>query len=71
MNLVEGAQDKTEPGLRAILFAQAKLRLVVAIPVIVIDSLLYFISPGGIPLWFLGLMTGYAAYASIPFWLIQ
>jgi len=70
MNLVEGAQDKTEPGLRAILFAQAKIRLVVAIPVIVIDSLLYFMSPGGIELWFLALMSGYAAYASVPFWLI-
>jgi len=70
MNLVEGAQDKTEPGLRAILFAQAKIRLIVAIPVIVIDSLLYFISPDGIPLWFLGLMSGYTAYAAIPFWLI-
>ena len=70
MNLVEGVQDKTESGLRAILYAQAKLRLLVAIPVIVTDLVLYLITPGGIPLWFLGLMAGYGAYAVSPYWLI-
>jgi len=70
MNLVEDVQDKTKPGLRAILFAQARLRLCVAIPVIVTDLVLYLSTPGGIPFWFLGLMAGYCAYALSPYWLI-
>jgi two-component system sensor histidine kinase RpfC len=70
MNLVEGAQDKTESGLRAILFSQAKLRLIVALPVIVTDLILYLLAPGGVPVWFLGLTAGYCAYALTPCWLI-
>jgi two-component system sensor histidine kinase RpfC len=70
MNLVEGAHDKTESGLRTILYAQAKIRVFVALPVIVTDLVLFFMSPSGIPLWFVGLMLGYCAYALSPYWLI-
>jgi two-component system sensor histidine kinase RpfC len=71
MNLVEGADDKTESGLRAILFAQAKVRLCFALTVIVSDLVLFFITPGGVPAWFLGLTAGYCVYVALPFLLIR
>ena len=70
MNLVEGVQDKSESGLRTILYSQAKIRLIVAIPVILGDFALFSRSPGGIPLWFYGLVLCYCAYALAPFLLI-
>jgi len=71
MNLVEGAHDKTTSGLRAILIAQAKIRVCVALPVIVCDLVLYFLTPGGIPIWFVGLTVAYCAYALTPYWLLR
>lgn len=61
MNLIEGAQDKSDSGLRKILYAQARMRLFVAIPVIAINLVLFFLhSPAGIPGWFLWLIASYA-----------
>jgi len=71
MNFVEGAHDKTMPGLRAILIAQAKIRVGVALPVIACDLVLYFLTPDGIPAWFVGLMLAYCAYALAPYWLLR
>jgi two-component system, sensor histidine kinase RpfC len=69
VNFIEGIHDKTEQGLRKILLAQAKVRLGVAIPVIIADLILFFTTPGGVPLWFLCLTAGYSAYAISPYWL--
>lgn len=64
-----GALDKTETGLREILLAQARVRLAVAIPVILSDIVLYFAFHDAVPLWFLALTVGYALYAGSPFFL--
>ena len=64
-----GALDKTENGLREILLAQAKVRLAVAVPVILSDFVLYFVFHDAVPLWFLALTVGYALYAAAPFFL--
>jgi two-component system sensor histidine kinase RpfC len=67
--LFDGVLDKTENGLRKILLAQAKVRLAVAIPVILTDVVLYFVLHNGVPLWFMQLTAGYVLYAVIPFFL--
>ena len=66
-NLIEGVLDKSDKGLRDVLLAQAKVRVAVAIPVILTDIVLYFISHTGVPFWFAWLTVGYAVYAVIPF----
>src|SRR5689334_18950996 len=71
MNLIKGAQDRSDSGLRTILFAQAKVRVIVAVPVILSDLFLLSSGTGGIPVWFLCLMAAYAAYALSPYWLIR
>lgn len=68
---IEGVHDKTEQGLRKILLAQAKVRLGVAIPVIISDLVLFFTTPNGVPLWFLCLTAGYCIYAISPYWLTR
>ena len=40
-DIVEGALDKTETGLRAILAAQARVRVVIALPVVLVEAYLY------------------------------
>jgi two-component system sensor histidine kinase RpfC len=67
INLIEGVHDKTEHGLRAILLAQAKVRLFVAIPVILADLVMFFTTPGGVPFWFICLTAGYCVYAALPY----
>ncbi|MBL0162328.1 MAG: response regulator [Xanthomonadales bacterium] len=47
-DIVEGSPDRSEAGLRAILVAQAKLRVFVAIPVVIIEAGLYLASPENI-----------------------
>lgn len=71
VNFIEGVLDKSESGLRAILLAQLRVRVGVAIPVIAADLVLFLISPDGIPLWFLGLTAGYCVYALSPYLLIR
>jgi len=71
VNFIEGVHDKTQSGLRTILVAQAKVRLFVAVPVIIIDLVLFFTTPDGVPGWFLGLTAGYCAYALSPYWLMR
>ncbi len=71
INLIEGVTDKSEHGLRAILIAQAKVRLYVAIPVILSDLVLFFITPGGVPFWFICLTLAYCGYAALPYRLIR
>jgi len=71
LNFIEGLQNKTESGLREILFAQAKVRLYVAVPVIISDLMMFFLTPGGVPLWFLCLTSAYCAYALSPYQLIR
>jgi len=71
MNLVEGAHDKTEFGLRAILLAQAKVRLSFALTVIVSDLLVFFFTLDGVPAWFFGLAICYCIYVALPFRLIR
>jgi two-component system sensor histidine kinase RpfC len=71
VNFIEGVLDKSEFGLRAVLLAQLRVRVGVAIPVIVADLVLFLTSPNGIPLWFLGLTAGYCVYALSPYSLIR
>ncbi len=66
VNFIEGVHDKTASGLRAILAAQAKVRSYFAITVIISDLTLFFVTPDGIPVWFLGLTAGYGAYVLLP-----
>lgn len=47
-DIVEGAIDKSESGLRSILAAQTKLRVFIAVPVAIGETLLSQMSPGSI-----------------------
>jgi len=71
VNFIEGVLDKSEFGLRAVLLAQLRVRVGVAIPVIIADLVLFLTSPDGLPLWFLGLTAGYCVYALSPYSLIR
>ncbi len=70
-NFIEGVQDKTARGLRAILTAQANVRLYVAIPVILCELVLMHAAPAGIPGWFAALAGSYCIYALTPYLLIR
>jgi two-component system, sensor histidine kinase RpfC len=61
-DIVEGALDKTEPGLRAILAAQARVRVVIALPVVLVEAFLYLTSTEGVAGRLLALTLGYCAY---------
>jgi two-component system sensor histidine kinase RpfC len=71
VNFLEGAHDRTEQGLRGILRAQANVRLGVAIPVIIADLVIFFMSASSIPMWFAALTFGYFLYALSPFWFMR
>ena len=72
MNLIEGVRDKSEAGLRSILFAQAKVRLYFAATVILSDLLLFLVSAAdGVPAWFLAMTAGYCIYVAMPYQLIR
>jgi two-component system sensor histidine kinase RpfC len=71
IDFTEGVPDKSENGLRGIVQAQAKVRLAVAIPVILSNVVLYFLLHNRVPLWFLGLTAGYVVYSVPPFFLIR
>jgi two-component system, sensor histidine kinase RpfC len=71
VNFLEGANDRSEQGLRGILRAQANVRLGVAIPVIVADLVIFFMSHSAVPVWFAALTFGYFLYALSPFWFMR
>ena len=61
-DIVEGALDKTETGLRAILAAQARVRVVIAVPVVLVEAYLYLASTEGVAGRLFALTLGYCAY---------
>jgi two-component system sensor histidine kinase RpfC len=63
---LEEIQDKSDSGLRSILYAQTKVRLVVALPVMLFDMILMFAVTNGVSPWFLGLSAIYCLYATSP-----
>lgn len=72
VNFIEGVHDKSESGLRAIVSAQAKVRVLVAVPVIISDLVWFLLRPSeGMPPWFLGLTVGYCLYALAPYRLMR
>ena len=62
LDIVEGATDKSESGLREILVSQAKLRVFIAAPVVVIETILYLLSPDNIAGRLAALTACYCAY---------
>lgn len=62
LDIVEGAIDKSEAGLRQVLSAQAKLRVLVAAPVVVIEALLYLTAPNMVAMRLLALTAAYCTY---------
>lgn len=61
-DIVEGAFDKSEPGLRAILTAQGKVRVLIAAPVVLVEAILYVASPDAVASRLLALTAAYCAY---------
>jgi two-component system, sensor histidine kinase RpfC len=61
-DIVEGAIDKSEAGLRAVLAAQGKVRILIAAPVVIIEAVLYIASPGGVASRLVALTAAYCAY---------
>lgn len=64
VDIVEGATDKSEAGLRAILRAQSNLRIFIAIPVVILEALLYELSPGALALQLIVLTACYCVYVA-------
>lgn len=64
-DIVEGAPDRSEAGLRAILAAQAKVRIGIAIPVVIVEALLYLASPENVATRLLLLTACYCLYVFI------
>lgn len=64
-DIVEGAIDKSDTGLRAILFNQAKLRIFIAAPVVVIETILYLMSPNSVATRLALLTLGYCLYVIV------
>ncbi len=61
-DIVEGAPDRSEAGLRAILVAQAKLRICIAIPVVIIEAVLYLAAPESVAARLVVLTACYCLY---------
>ncbi len=61
-DLIEGAPDRSDAGLRAILLAQAKLRIFIAIPVVFIEAGLYLASPENVAAKLVVLTACYCLY---------
>lgn len=62
IDIVEGVIDKSDTGLRAIVAAQGKLRVFIAIPVVIALTLLYLTSPGSVPGRMVAATTAYCIY---------
>jgi two-component system, sensor histidine kinase RpfC len=61
-DIVEGAIDKTESGLRAVLSAQGKVRILIAAPVVIVEAVLYIASPEGVASRLIALTAAYCIY---------
>ena len=64
-DIVEGAPDRSEAGLRAVLVAQAKVRIGIAIPVVIVEALLYLASPENVAARLVLLTACYCLYVLI------
>ena len=64
-DIVEGTPDRSEAGLRAILAAQAKVRIGIAIPVVIIEAVLYLASPENVAARLVLLTACYCLYVLI------
>lgn len=70
-DIVEGALDKSEAGLRAVLLTQAKVRVLIAVPVGVIVAFLYLASPDSLRGPMVGLTTAYFLYVLATYFLVR
>ncbi len=70
-DIVEGAIDRTESGLRQILLEQAKLRIYIAIPVVLIETFLYLKSPENVAVRLMVLTAAYCVYVVAMQWLAR
>ncbi len=61
-DMVEGATDRSEAGLRKILLAQSRVRIGTAIPVVLIEAVLYLASPNSVAARLIVLTTCYCLY---------
>ena len=61
-DIVEGIADKSESALRHILKAQATLRILVAVPVIIVETILYLGSPASVAARLVVLSILYCVY---------
>jgi two-component system sensor histidine kinase RpfC len=68
-DIVEGALDKSEAGLRRVLATQARVRVLVAVPVGVTEAILYVTSPDSVPSRMVALSTVYFLYVLLA-WLL-
>lgn len=65
-NFIEGVPDKSEQGLRGIVLAQARIRIVFAAIVIVSEALGFGLPSGVLPVWFAYLTATYSIYVLAP-----
>jgi two-component system sensor histidine kinase RpfC len=65
-NFTEGVPDKSEQGLRRIVLAQARIRIVFAAIVIVSEILIFGVPSGALPAWFVYLTAAYSIYVLAP-----
>lgn len=70
-DIVEGALDKSEAGLRGVLSTQAKVRVFIAVPVGVIEAALYFGSADGVPSRMVALSSVYFFYVAMIYLLVR
>lgn len=61
-DIVEGATDRSEAGLRAILVAQSSVRIGIAIPVVIVEAVLYLASPESVAARLVALTACYCLY---------
>ena len=61
-DIVEGATDRSEAGLRAILVTQSKVRIGIAVPVVIIEAMLYLTSPESVAVRLVVLTACYCLY---------
>ncbi|HET9032760.1 MAG TPA: ATP-binding protein [Dokdonella sp.] len=64
-DIVEGAIDKSDSGLREILSDQGMLRICIAVPVVLIEAFLYLMSPNSVAERLIVLTMGYCLYVVI------
>ena len=70
-DIAEGALDKSEAGLRAVLLTQARVRVAIAVPVGVSEAVLYLASAEGVPARMAALSTVYFLYVLVTYLLVR